>query len=131
MKYLTAFLLVFCSILITKAQFGEPPVKAPFEKLDTYCTNDWWNNAKQVKNSLGLIVDVDVPRNEVICFGIYTTQNRVMKMTAQLFPLYPEETREVRLELKQNGEWKEVAKEKVNDLGWSGTSWRTPAYFFK
>ena len=119
MRHLIVILLVFCSILVTKAQNGEPPVKAPFQKLDTYCTNDWWNHAKQVKNSPDLIVDVDVPRNEVICFGIYTTQNTVMKMTAQLFPLYPNETREVRLELKQNGEWKEVAKEKVNDLGWS------------
>ncbi len=119
MKNLTVLLLIICSFVVTKAQMGEPPVKAPFEKLDTYCTNDWWNHARQIKDNPNLIVDVDVPRDEVVCFGMYTTQNNVMKMTAQLFPLYPNETREVRLELKQNGKWKEVAKEKVNDLGWS------------
>jgi len=112
-------MLLLVSVCITKAQFGEPPVKAPFEKLDLYCVNDWWNNAKAVKNDPQKIIDVDVPRDQVVCFGIYTTQNKVMKMTAQLFPLYPNETREVRLELKKNDKWEEVAKAKVNDIGWS------------
>lgn len=40
-------------------------------------------------------------------------------MSAQLFPLYPAETRIVRLELYKNGKWVQVAKSKVNDLGWS------------
>jgi len=114
------FLLLLSGYFMTaKAQSEEPPVKAPFEKLDLYCVNDWWNHARQVKNSPDIILDVDVPRDRVICFGIYTTQNKVMKMTAQLFPLYPNETREVRLELKKNGKWEEAAKEKVNDIGWS------------
>ena len=119
MKTLILFLLFACSFFITKAQHGEPPVKAPFEKLDTYCVNDWWIHAKAIKSSPKLILDVDVPRDEVVCFGIYTTQNKMMKMTAQLFPLYPDETREIRLELKLNGTWVEVAREKVNDIGWS------------
>lgn len=115
---ITTFLFV-CVFLTTNAQYDEPPVKAPFEKIDTYCINDWWNHAKLVKNDPKKIIDVDVPRDQVICFGIYTTQNKVMKMTAQLFPLYPNETREVRLGLKKNEKWEEVAKEKVNDIGWS------------
>jgi len=94
-------------------------VKAPFEKLDLYCVNDWWNHAKAIKKDPVRIIDVDVPRDQVICFGIYTTQNKVLKMTAQLFPLYPDETREVRLELKKNGKWEEAARKKVNDIGWS------------
>ncbi len=121
MKTLITFFLLSCAFLITKAQIGEPPVKAPFDKLDTYCVNDWWNHAKEVKNNPNKILDVDVPRDEVICFGIYTTQNKVMKMTAQLFPLYPNETREVHLELKKNGKWEEEAKGKANDLGWSAS----------
>ena len=107
--------LVFCSIFLwafqMNAQDMKPPVVAPFEKLDTYCVNDWWNHAAKMKSDPKRIIDVDVPRDEVICFGIYTVQNGVMKMTAQLFPLYPQETREVRLELKQKGEWKKVATE--------------------
>jgi hypothetical protein len=119
MKTLIAIMLLSGSILTIKAQVGEPPVRAPFEELDTYCVNDWWNNAKKVRNSPNLIIDVDVSRDQVVCFGIYTTHNRVMKMSAQLFPLYPDETREVRLELKHNKNWVEVAREKVNDIGWS------------
>jgi hypothetical protein len=119
MKTLITILFLTCAVLITNAQIGEPPVKAPFEKIDTYCINDWWNHAKLVKNDPKKIIDVDVPRDQVICFGIYTTQNKVMKMTAQLFPLYPKETRDVRLELKKNGKWEEAAQAKVNDIGWS------------
>jgi hypothetical protein len=117
-KITTAFLALFLAFM-SFAQHGEPPVKAPFEKLDLYCVNDWWVNAEKVKNNPKRIIDVDVQRDEVICFGMYTVQNGVMKMTAQLFPLYPKESREVNLELKKNGKWKKVATEKVNDIGWS------------
>jgi len=119
MKTFISTVLLLCIFIATNAQYGITPVKAPFEKIDTYCINDWWNNAKTIKNNPKKIIDVDVPRDQVICFGIYTTQNKVMKMTAQLFPLYPNETRTVRLELLRNGKWVEVAKSKVNDLGWS------------
>jgi len=93
--------------------------KAPFDGLDTYCVNDWWNHAERIKNDPNKIIDVDVPRDEVICFGIYTTQNNTMKMTAQLFPLYPNESREVRLELFKNRKWELVSTQKVNEIGWS------------
>jgi hypothetical protein len=119
MKKLISSLFLLCLFLTANAQVGEPPVKAPFKDIDTYCINDWWNHAKKVKDSTNKILNVDVPRDQVVCFGIYTTQNKVMKMTAQLFPLYPKETREVRLELKKKDKWVEVAKENVNDIGWS------------
>ena len=119
MKYVLSLFFFSCTILMSKAQIGTPPMKAPFEKLDSYCVNDWWNHAKLIKNDPTKIIDVDVPRDQVICFGIYTTQNKVLKMSAQLFPLYPSETREVRLEFKKNGNWIEVSKTKVNDIGWS------------
>jgi hypothetical protein len=119
---LSKITILCLSILFTLSAFsqkGEAPVKAPFEKLDVYCVNDWWVHAEKVKNNPKKIIDVNVPRNEVICFGMYTVQNNTMKMTAQLFPLYPKESREVILELKQKGTWKKVATEKVNDIGWS------------
>jgi len=119
MKSLFLFMLLLGAVCLINAQHGEPPVKAPFKDIDTYCINDWWNHAKAVKNDPAIIVDVDVPRDKVICFGIYTTQNKVMKMSAQLFPLYPKETRKVRLEIKKNGKWKEIATAMVNDIGWS------------
>lgn len=89
---------------------------APFKKgEDSLCIDDWWNRADNP------IIDLKVPRDEVICFGIYTVSKRVLKLTAQLYPLYPAESREVRLETKQGEDWKEIARQQVNDLGWSAT----------
>ena len=96
------------------AQHGDPPVVAPFGKrLDSVCVNDWWNRKKSP------IVDVFVPRDQVVAFGIYTVHNGVLKMTAQLFPLYPKEDRTVRLEVEQAGKWVELQRQKVNDIGWA------------
>ncbi len=91
----------------------QAPVRAPFEGIDTLATNDWWN---RIPNK---IIDLKVKREDVIAFGIYTVSNNTLKLSAQLFPLYPNETREVRLEIKKENEWQAVQKQKVNDLGWS------------
>ncbi len=112
-------ILLLFSFSQLHSQHKEPPVKAPFNKLDLYCVNDWWNYAEKIKNNPDKIVNVDVPRDEVVCFGLYTVSNNVLKLSAQLFPLYPDESRQVRLEFKKNGKWKEAAVEKVNDIGWS------------
>ncbi len=119
---------VFLSILLSvsnsfaQTAHGEPPVKSPFpDKLDSFCANKWWE-VKYFVNKKGRsnkIVDLNVPRDQVICFGMYTVHNGVMKMTAQLFPLYPKETRTVRLELLRDGEWREVQRRQINDIGWS------------
>ncbi|MGD2005517.1 MAG: hypothetical protein PVJ91_05850, partial [Flavobacteriaceae bacterium] len=93
----------------------EPKVLAPFSKLDTLSVNDWWNRADNP------IVNLKVPREEVIAFGIYTVSNDVLKLTAQLFPLYPDETREVRLAIQKEGKWEEIATETIHDLGWNTT----------
>jgi hypothetical protein len=104
------------------ADRGEPPVKAPFLKgEDSLCVDDWWNRPT------GDIIDLKVPRDQVVCFGIYTVHNRILKLTAQLYPLYPAETREVRLEIENGGNWSEIARQKVNDLGWS-TTFRMPEW---
>jgi len=91
----------------------EPLVIAPFQNLDTLSVNDWWNRATS------RIIDLKVERKDVVAFGIYTVSNNVLKLSAQLFPLYPYETREVRLEIKNGDDWNEIQKQKVNDLGWS------------
>ncbi len=117
-----AVFLILPSDTVAQSDLGEPPVIAPFpDKLDSFCINKWWLKKPGVnkKGRSNKIVDLDVPRDQVVCFGMYTVQNGVMKMTAQLFPLYPKESRIVRLELKQDGEWKEVQTQKVNDVGWS------------
>ncbi|MBK1833494.1 metallophosphoesterase family protein [Roseibacillus ishigakijimensis] len=109
---------ILTSPLGAEVDRGEPPVKAPFEKgEDSLATNDWWNRKETD------IIDLRVPRDEVVAFGIYTTHQGVLKLSAQLYPLYPEETREVRLEVEREGQWVEIARQEVNDLGWC-TSFR-------
>ncbi len=96
-----------------KSADRQPPVIAPFSDLDTLATNDWWNRGANP------IIDLKVPRDQVVAFGIYTVSENTLKLSAQLFPLYPDESREVRLEIKEGDGWKEIQRRKVNDLGWS------------
>jgi len=63
----------------------------------------------------------EVSRDKVICFALYTVQNNIMKMTAQLYPLAEGEDRTVRLEIKQDGEWKQIAQKQVIEKGWTAT----------
>ena len=57
-----------------KPSVMEPPVLAPFEGLDTLCTNDWWNRAPNP------IHNVKVERDQVVAFGMYTVMNNVLKL---------------------------------------------------
>ena len=86
---------------------------APFTHLDTLATNDWWN--RQASD----IIDLKVAREDVIAFGIYTVSNSTLKLSAQLYPLYPDESRQVRIEIKKDGSWHEVQQANINELGWS------------
>ncbi|WP_339711871.1 alkaline phosphatase D family protein [uncultured Kriegella sp.] len=119
MKRIVAFLWL-CLVFIgceenKKDKITErvPPVIAPFTNLDTLAVNDWWNRNDNP------IINLKVSRDSVVAFGIYTVSNQTLKLSAQLYPLYPEETREVRLEIEKNGNWEEVQRQNVNDLGWS------------
>ena len=105
--------------LLTLIAFGcnkqKEPIKSPFSNIDTLSTNDWWNRSENA------IIDLKVDRNDVIAFGIYTVSNKTLKLTAQLFPLYPDESREIRLEIYQNKSWKEIQRKKINEIGWATT----------
>lgn len=108
--------LLFCALALILQADGEPPVRAPFQKgEDSLSTDDWWNRNKNP------IIELKVPRDQVVAFGIYTVHAKVLKLSAQLYPLYPKESREVRLEIEKNGKWEEIARQTVNDLGWSTT----------
>ena len=90
-------------------------VKSPFADLDVLATNDWWNRPDNP------IIDLKVDRDNVIGFGIYTLSNNILKLTAQLFPLYPNESRELILEVYRNNSWEEIEKKKINEIGWAVT----------
>lgn len=118
-RNLHLFLLLFFALQSCKTSkndlqtLKEAPILAPFSGIDTIATNDWWNRKPNK------IIDVKVKREEVVAFGLYTVHNNTLKLAAQLFPLYPNETREVSLQIQEDGDWKEIQKRKVNDLGWS------------
>jgi hypothetical protein len=60
-----------------------------------------------------------VPREDVVAFALYTVDAGALKMTAQLYPLKPEEPREARLEVERDGKWVELLKAPVLAPGWS------------
>jgi len=75
MKKLFSSILVAILTILTIGcnKMMEPPVLAPFENLDTICTNDWWNRAPNE------IHDVKVKRDQVVAFGLYTVSNNTLK----------------------------------------------------
>jgi len=64
-------------------------------------------------------IELNVPRDEVIAAVLYTVHGNTLKLQAQLFPLKSGEDRDVRLELKQGGNWRETARVKIceNEYG--------------
>jgi len=66
-----------------------------------------------------LLAIPDVAKEDVICFALYTVHDNVLKLTAQLYPLEEGDSRTVRLEVSQDGSWKEIATTEVITPGWT------------
>ncbi len=101
------------------------PFGPDFPNLDNAATGAWWEvnqktserpNARRAPKNL---IDVNVPRDEVVAFAAYTHDRGTLKLSAQLFPLKDDEPRRVRLEFQQNGNWQQVATAVVAYPGWS------------
>ena len=127
-------IVVSAAGLAATAAEVEPPAPMPFgeghPELDRWVTGRWWeepwntpgpNGKKPPRPPFAL----DVPRDEVVAFAVYTVDvNAVggaatLKLTAQLYPLKPGEQGIARLELKRQGEWREVATAEVLYPGWT------------
>jgi len=110
----------------TTAQKPAKPFGTEFPNLESLTTGKWWdialapNNQTKSKGKGGATPapSMKVARDKVIAFALYAHHNKVLKITAQLFPLMPEEEETARLELMQEGQWKEVAKAEVLYPGW-------------
>ena len=109
----------------TLAQDAPQPFGAEFPNLDSLATGEWWSKGaaapaqgKGKKRAESPPPSMDVPRDQVVAFALYTVHGGVMKMTAQLFPLKPGESREARLEVQRDGQWGEIAKSEVLYPGW-------------
>lgn len=95
----------------------EFPFGAEFPELDSLAVGKWWTKPKpRTPHPPPSLV---VERDEVVAFALYTHDRGVLKLTAQLYPLMPDEAREARLELQLDGHWVEVAKSAVLFPGWS------------
>lgn len=114
-KFLSLVLLhmLLVSCLETKKDQLTTIFTAPFSDVDTLAINDWWNRGENP------IIDLKVARDSVVAFGLYTVSNNTLKLSAQLYPLYAHESREVRLEIQHGDNWKLIQKQQVNELGWS------------
>ena len=102
------------------------PFGVDFPQLDLQTTGEWWRaargetatlppNAKRIPQ----IIDLDVPRDRVVAFALYTHDHGVLKLTAQLYPLLPGEPMEARLEVKRGRAWAEIARAPVQFPGWT------------
>ncbi len=100
---------------------GESPVPfgKDYPKLDSLATGEWWKKSAGGKGKKSAPPPMKVPRHEVVAFALYTADRGVLKMTAQLFPLMPDEAREARLEFERDGKWQEEAKAEIVLPGWS------------
>jgi hypothetical protein len=94
------------------APFGDD-----YRQLDSQTTGQWWTSDPARKTPQ--IVDLNVTRDRVVAFALYTHDAGVLKLTAQLYPLMPDEPRVARLEIRGNGAWKEIATAPVAYPGWS------------
>jgi len=112
--------MLFNKILITLFAIFFTQVSADQLPLgkgnDTAATGEWWNKDFKGRSAW---MNLMVPREEVIGFALYTTYDNTLKLTAQFYPLLPEETRIASLEVKQGDQWIEVAQSEIYELGWS------------
>ena len=79
----------------------------PFKKLDTLSTNDQGNRPSNP------IINLKINKKDVIAFGIYTLSNDILKLSVQIFPLFPEESRSISFQIKNNLKWIEIIKSQI------------------
>ena len=103
------------------APFGKETKYA--RESDNAAIGEWWN----VKLERGL-TGYDqraskwfqsVDRDQALAFALYTQDHGVLKLTAQCFPLLPDEPKVVSLEFKEDGQWVLFQKQAVQYPGWS------------
>lgn len=108
-----------------EAAVDPAPFGAEFPHLDDWATGEWWTKRPRQQP-----FSLDVPRQDVIAFALYTVTvdpvsgdagrpgDGTLKLTAQLFPLKPGESRDVYLDIRQGDAWVEVSRAPVHYPGW-------------
>ncbi len=70
------------------------------------------NKKKAKKPAFGI---PSVEKEDSICFAMYTVQDNILKLVAQLYPLADGDSRSILLEVKDKGKWKRVAKTTIRE----------------
>ncbi len=95
------------------------PFGEDYPQLDRLAVGEWWTAPMPRQFAQNPPPPMDVPREEVVAFALYTIDRGILKLTAQLYPLKPGEPRGARLELLLDGQWREVSRQPVLYPGWS------------
>jgi hypothetical protein len=67
------------------------------------------------------LVIPDVPRDQLVCFCLYTVHKQTLKLSAQLYPLKDGEERQVTLEIDRGDGWRPAQTRDLNPDGWLAT----------
>lgn|GEM_PF-2379315 len=104
-------------LISRRSESSEPelPFGPEYPNLDSLATGKWWTKKSKGQNPPP---SLDVPRDQTIAFALYTIDQDILSVSAQLFPLMPEETREVRLEILRGNKWVQLSRKPVNYPGW-------------
>ena len=86
-------------------------------ELDVAATGRWWERTFGPEDAWRDFRDI--PRDEVAAFALYTHHRGVLKLSAQFYPLYPDEDRTARLEVRRDGRWIEIGRAQIEYPGWS------------
>lgn len=125
-------LLIQVLLGFLSAVLGETPAKpdqgnalpfgADWPRLDSNATGEWWKPSvveRGPEKGQPQEPRLLVPRDQVVAFALYTHDHKVLKLTAQLYPLMPNEPRQVTLEFRDNDQWTPAATADVVYPGWS------------
>ena len=129
-RWYVSILAVFVSLVwLTGVAFAQrmpdlapEPFGEKFPNLDSDAVGEWWKptqiergkNKGQTQQPKLL-----VPRDQVVAFALYTQDHGILKLSAQLYPLKPDEPRTVTLEFQDGDQWKTAAESPVLYPGWS------------
>lgn len=107
-------LMVFSIFTFAVKAEDEKPFGPDFPNLDNAATDGWWERTFKQD-----YLKLDVPRNQVVGFTLYTHDNGTLKVSAQFFPLKPGEDRVSHLELFLDDKWMRVQSQPIIETGWS------------
>ncbi len=96
-------------------------------KSDTVAIGRWWEasstapaRGKQGREIAEMSAFIrERPRDQVLAFALYTHDHGVLNLTAQSFPLLPDEPKVATLEIQREGRWVAVGRAPVEYPGWT------------